>query len=90
MKTHYLLVHSEASESDEAVEEIACGLTSVNSYTQYESQVTCKNCRKIIESSVINNLLSSIASRGVFTKQELEDLWRKSKGNFWSTVRGEY
>lgn len=59
MKTHYLLVHSEATESGEEVSEIACGLEVVDKYTQYDSQVTCKNCIKVMNAMFISSLVRS-------------------------------
>lgn len=47
-KVHYLMVHSEAGESCDEVSEIACGLDVSDSLTQYEDQVTCGNCIKVI------------------------------------------
>lgn len=87
MKTHYLLVHSEATESGEEVSEIACGLEVVDKYTQYDSQVTCKNCIKVMNAMFIASLVRAgngiggiemTNDRGV-NQALINDLLEKSK-----------
>lgn len=87
MKTHYLLVHSEATESGEEVSEIACGLEVVDKYTQYDSQVTCKNCIKVMNAMFIASLvrvgngiggIEMTNDRGV-NQALINDLLEKSK-----------
>lgn len=65
MKTHYLLVHLEATESGEEISEIACGLEVVDRYTQYDSQVTCKNCIKVMNAMFITSLVRAGNGIGV-------------------------